>query len=53
MSVKEHLDAFHAYLQRAGISRYRHDIVLSIAEKVSTMLPMLGDGSIFAKAYRK
>ncbi len=53
MSVKEHVDAFYAYIRRAGISRYRHDIVLAIAEKVATMLPKLGDADIFTKSDRK
>ncbi len=53
MSVKEHLDTFLAYIQRAGIRRCHHDIVLAIAEKTATMMPVLTDAGILAKAEHK
>lgn len=44
MTVQQHCDAFLKFLIDAGITHYRHGIVLAVGEKVGNMI-----GGVFDK----
>mmetsp|Transcript_11790 Transcript_11790/g.15340 ORF Transcript_11790/g.15340 Transcript_11790/m.15340 type:complete len:125 (+) Transcript_11790:90-464(+) len=43
----EHCERFWLWLKSQGINSYRSGIVLSIAEKVNTMMPGIYDGALY------
>jgi hypothetical protein len=49
MGTKEHCDAFWFWLRDKGLHAHRTDIVLSIAEKVNTMIPGIYDECVFTE----
>jgi hypothetical protein len=48
IGAQKHCDDFWKYLQGIGVRSYRSGIILSLGEKVNTLLPGLYDASEFS-----